>query len=205
MSCEAARRERKTSGTLASNLTFMQTTGSGSDPWALIGWNFYKYTNQFDWFVWFQLLRRCRGYFSPHSFGKFCLSPPGKKIGCNISENCKRWLLIVSWLFVAFSWLALSFMKKNFKKNLWDQVSLLKSSEEIFIEKCSCYWKLFFQTLKRPVQSSHFTSSKFNANDEIPLFDLAHVNCGILSQTWEGFKFSIANIWIVIHKLWSPC
>ena len=37
MSCEAARRERKTSGTLASNLTFMQTTGSGSDPWALIG------------------------------------------------------------------------------------------------------------------------------------------------------------------------
>ena len=37
--------------------------------------------------------------------------------------------------------------------------------------------------------------------------DLAHVKCGILSQTWEGFKFcklsaeDSPDIWIVIHKL----
>ena len=31
--------------TLASNLTFIQTTGSGSDPRALIGWYFYKDAN----------------------------------------------------------------------------------------------------------------------------------------------------------------
>ena len=37
--------------TLASNLTFMQTTGSGSDPRALIGWYFSKHVNQFDWLV----------------------------------------------------------------------------------------------------------------------------------------------------------
>ena len=34
---EAARRERKTSGYLGLYLTFMQKTGSGSDPRALLG------------------------------------------------------------------------------------------------------------------------------------------------------------------------
>ena len=33
--------------TFASNLTFMQMTGSGSDPRALNGWYFYKHTNLF--------------------------------------------------------------------------------------------------------------------------------------------------------------
>ena len=37
--------------TLTSNLTSMQTTGSGSDPRALIGWYFFKRANQFDWLV----------------------------------------------------------------------------------------------------------------------------------------------------------
>ena len=37
--------------TLASNLTFMKTTGSGSDPQALIGWYFFKHAKQFDWLV----------------------------------------------------------------------------------------------------------------------------------------------------------
>ena len=35
----------------AANLTFTQTTRSGSDPWLLIGWYFYKHANKFDWFV----------------------------------------------------------------------------------------------------------------------------------------------------------
>ena len=49
---KATRREReKPLVTLASNLTFMQTTGSGSDPQALIGCYFFKHANQFDWLV----------------------------------------------------------------------------------------------------------------------------------------------------------
>ena len=64
--------------TLASNLTFMQMTGSGSDPRELIGWYFFKHANQFDCFV----PRERWRFLHLISEGKFCLSLPGKKIVC---------------------------------------------------------------------------------------------------------------------------
>ena len=44
------RGRRKPLVSLDLNITFRQTRGSESDPWALIGWHFYKHANQFDWF-----------------------------------------------------------------------------------------------------------------------------------------------------------
>ena len=71
-------------------------------------------------------------------FGKFCPSPPGKNILCNINETARvDSLLTVSRLSVAALQLAFSFVKKNSKKNVGTRVSLINSSEEIVIKKCS--------------------------------------------------------------------
>ena len=71
-------------------------------------------------------------------FGKFCPSPPGKKIVCRINKTARGdSLLTVSRLSVAALQLALSFVKKSSKKNVGTRVSLINSSEEIVIEKCS--------------------------------------------------------------------
>ena len=68
----------------AANLTFTQTTQSGSDPWVLIGWNFYKHPNKFDWLFNFPYPGDAEDISQLIFFGKFCLSLPGQKIVCKI-------------------------------------------------------------------------------------------------------------------------
>lgn len=105
----------------------------------------------------------------------------GKKIVCKINETAKgHFLLTVSRLSVAALWLALSFAKKNSKKNVWDQGFTHQkfrrnSYWEMFIVSLEIF---FFNTLKRPMQSSYFTSAKLNANEEIPLFSLICTGLG---------------------------
>ena len=64
--------------TLVANLTFMQTTGSGSDPQALIGWYFFNtHTNLIGSF-------NCNYRRDVEDFHtSFGLSLPGKKIVCH--------------------------------------------------------------------------------------------------------------------------
>ena len=71
-------------------------------------------------------------------FGKFCPSPPRKKIVCKINETARGdSLLTVPRLSVVALRLALSFVNKIPRKTSETRVSLIKSSEEIVIEKCS--------------------------------------------------------------------
>ena len=108
--------------TLPSNLTFMQTTGSWSDPWSLIGWYFCKQANQF-WLVCLIVTTKgtWRIFLTSFILVNFA-SPPGRKIVCKINETTRGdSLLTVSRLSVVALRLALSFMNKNSKKNVWDQ------------------------------------------------------------------------------------
>ena len=75
--------------TLPSNLTFMQTTGSWSDPWSLIGWYFCKQANQF-WLVCLIVTTKgtLRIFLTSFILVNFA-SPPGRKIVCKINETAR--------------------------------------------------------------------------------------------------------------------
>ena len=66
--------------TLDLNLTFMQMTGSWSDPSAQIGWYFYKQPNKYDWSIWLAITRGQWGYLLLPFFCVYMYLYQGKKL-----------------------------------------------------------------------------------------------------------------------------
>ena len=80
--------EEKPLVTLAWNLTFMQTPGSGSKTRARIGWYFYKHENQCDWSV--RLIGNAEATVGISVTAllevNFAYSLPGKEFVCKIRQ-----------------------------------------------------------------------------------------------------------------------
>ena len=141
MSHKVARRERKSSSYLSLESHFHAEDRVMIWP-VCTDWLIFLQTCKSIWLVCLIVTTKgmLRIFLTSFILVNFASLHQGRKLFVN--ENCKRWLLTTSWLFVATLRLALSFAKKNWKKNVSDQ----GFTHQKFTR--NSYWEMFIVSLE---------------------------------------------------------